>query len=1217
MANRNFGSGDHFSCRRKQNRLTFERLESRMMFALDGIDLNLQQLMASPSDVGQPVAPIVMTVSGTPTVTSPAAATGGSTVVGRATLLTVRATDNQAESNLRYSWQVVEGPTGAKVLFSANGNNVAKNTTATFDRAGQYTFRVTVTDRDGLSTTSEVQVNVVQTLTAITVQTTSGAKLISNSQFNATGSSLTLSAVGLDQFGAVMAQQPAITWQTMSMPTGASADLARSGNDVTVSFDRIGRYVLRASADGRLFNATLNVIPTLTSLRLQSSDGSIIGPDSAITTGGTTQRVMFRGIDQFGNVMAAVPQATVTTTRLPEAARLVSSVNSGTANLTFNRVGEYRIRIGVGTVQSELSVNVTATLTSIGVHTADQKILQSGVALTVATTSQQLIAVGMDQFGIAMAQQPQIAWQATGVPTGGNATLSPSGNGVTATMNRVGTYLLRATTAGLAFQVRLNVVPTLSTLRLFHLSGQAIEGGQPIVVSGIQQQLVVRGYDQFGNTMTLPPTVSTVTARPVGSNPSVRIAGSTLTAGFNRVGDYAVNLRSGTVSIDANFRVAATLTRVTLLTPENRSVTSAQTVFGTGLNLVAQRLDQFGQPMAAGPDVSWSVVSAPAGATASFDRDGTSTKIGFNRSGQYVIRASAGNVSVNVTVNVRQTLTSLVVTPGTTNLKAGDTQAFRLTGNDQFGLPMAQAVTPTWSATGGTITSTGVFTAGNQVGGATVTARVGTLVSSASIQIISPGATETVQHPALATLMQSFYADGQINRAEMIQLLRSVGADGVVDSGELADLRLIVSNQADYVMPAHVRDLARSVVHSNPANLRFQNQPLGNLVAGATAAHLNKLVDKWFLGADVPALTGAGISYQNAVGSLFVGAPSIDDARQGMLGDCYLIASLISIAQRNASAIQNMFIDNGDGTFTVRMFGGPLGNFMQNGLISGGFISGAGVASYVTVNRLLPAFSNGTLAYSGMGLSVNSASTPLWIALAEKAYAQWNETGKAGRDGTNRYASIEGGWMAYTNAQVLGYNSTNYPLSSTPKTTLINALAAGHAVTIGTNGSVAAGLVAGHAYVVTGYNSSTDRFTLFNPWGTTHPTPLTWQQLQSNMSMFVVTHPSGTVSGGNPAVVRSDQAVQLLGGSFEAVMGNPETGCVIVQLSTISESESECSPADGDESTLENPFGQAAIGHTPLAWVMFETADDPTERFLAFDLAAASISATTMTAIIV
>jgi hypothetical protein len=72
-------------------------------------------------------------------------------------------------------------------------------------------------------------------------------------------------------------------------------------------------------------------------------------------------------------------------------------------------------------------------------------------------------------------------------------------------------------------------------------------------------------------------------------------------------------------------------------------------------------------------------------------------------------------------------------------------------------------------------------------------------------------------------------------------------------------------------------------------------------------------------------------------------------------------------------------------------------------------------------------------------------------------------------------------------------------------------------------------LVGGHAYVVTGYNASTDRFTLFNPWGSTHPAPLTWQQLQSNCSMFVVANPNGSVSGG-AGIARSAVNADVLAG---------------------------------------------------------------------------------------
>ena len=50
------------------------------------------------------------------------------------------------------------------MVFSVNGTNAAKTTTATFTRAGTYNFLVTVTNAAGYSTTSSVSVTVNSTI---------------------------------------------------------------------------------------------------------------------------------------------------------------------------------------------------------------------------------------------------------------------------------------------------------------------------------------------------------------------------------------------------------------------------------------------------------------------------------------------------------------------------------------------------------------------------------------------------------------------------------------------------------------------------------------------------------------------------------------------------------------------------------------------------------------------------------------------------------------------------------------------------------------------------------------------------------------------------------------------------------------------------------------------------------------------------------------------
>jgi hypothetical protein len=227
------------------------------------------------------------------------------------------------------------------------------------------------------------------------------------------------------------------------------------------------------------------------------------------------------------------------------------------------------------------------------------------------------------------------------------------------------------------------------------------------------------------------------------------------------------------------------------------------------------------------------------------------------------------------------------------------------------------------------------------------------------------------------------------------------------------------------------------------------------------------------------------------------------------------------------------------------LYTGQYGEFISGGTITSGFSSGTGAADYVTVNRSLPVHANGSLVYSGYGLSATSSSTILWIALAEKAYAQWNETGGEGRDGTNRYAAIEGGWMANVNCQVLGYNSTNYPFFSTSKQTLVSALTAQRAVTLGTQSSPSNGLVGSHAYVVTGYDSASDTFRLHNPWGTSHPGALSWAQLQANCSWFVTvdtsgsqsfTSPGGVSGSSSPRTIAATRSVSLAAQSAPEVL---------------------------------------------------------------------------------
>ncbi len=768
-----------------------------------------------------------------------------------------------------------------------------------------------------------------------------------------------------------------------------------------------------------------------------------------------------------------------------------------------------------------------------------------------------LSPVALDQFGIALSNQPDVTWQVTASPSGSNPKLTADGSSVLFEPNLAGKYTLRAQSGQIFADLPVTVTQTLTNLSLVKSDGTPASADSPLMVDKTSGLLKVIALDQFGRNMTTLPRITWATPMaPANGTTTVKLTGTNVELTFNRIGDYTVTATFGTVTASASVKVTPTLTSFAISRDGKvvSGASNATVVNGKAMTLTAVARDQFGQNLINQPEQTWSVAATTQVSQPSLETVDGRTTITFTATGSYTARVSAGTVSTPVSVSVTPVVTRIELTPSSFSLTQSASKQLSAQALDQFGSPMSAQPSFKWTATGGSVSSKGLYVAGTLAGNFSVTATSGTVSASATVEVTGSVTPTGLNDPNLNSLVSTLYVDQNIDRSEMIQILRSVGSDGNVNSTELADLQLIVSAKTPFVMPSHVRSLASDVVGQNSANQQFQGQSLGNLAAGSTASQLNKLVDKWFLGADEPQIATSGLTYQTAVGNLFNGVPSRADTRQGMLGDCYFIAAIASIADRNPDAVRNMFIDNGDGTYTVRFFSSGSSGY---------------TADYVTVNRRLPAYSNGQLGYSGFGQSISQTSTTLWIALAEKAYAQWNETGLSGRDGTNRYSAIEGGWMWYVNAQVLGADSTYAYFSSSAKSTLVNALSASQAVTLGTwpNASTG-GLYGSHAYIVSGYNATTDTFTLHNPWGVSHPAPLTWTQLQSNCSIFVYTATTAT-----NATPRSASVAPRL---KPLTANNSGTGADVTLTATIEFNSVE---ANGDVSApIELSIGKRTTG---------------------------------------
>jgi hypothetical protein len=325
-----------------------------------------------------------------------------------------------------------------------------------------------------------------------------------------------------------------------------------------------------------------------------------------------------------------------------------------------------------------------------------------------------------------------------------------------------------------------------------------------------------------------------------------------------------------------------------------------------------------------------------------------------------------------------------------------------------------------------------------------------------------------IQDYSVYDAVSSQISDGIIDRNDMISIIRSTKDYGSADYWEVGDLREIVNDANAFGLANYVQNLANKVVNSDMANT---TSGIGNLAIGSSDSQIESLVGKWFLGNDRPDI-GSDYSYQYASGSLFQNGISYTDIQQGNLANCYFVASLGTAAHQKQSYIQDMFIDNEDGTFTVQFFKD-------------------GASDYITVDRYLPTTADDYAAYAGWGGGIyNESDNELWVALAEKAYAQLNESSWIGQDNTNSYSGIEYGGPGAVMNHITGLETSSGNITIND---IVNAYNSGKMVAINTNPGDGKKtfldpdeqVVANHSYVMTGYDSVTQQFELYNPWGNT------------------------------------------------------------------------------------------------------------------------------------
>jgi subtilase family serine protease len=239
------------------------------------------------------------------------------------------------------------------------------------------------------------------------------------------------------------------------------------------------------------------------------------------------------------------------------------------------------------------------------------------------------------------------------------------------------------------------------------------------VGDGGQQQFTAVADNQFGQAMYPQPVFSwsvpggsgTIDSNGLYSAPSSGTGTDTVLATATVTGVTA----SGSVTV--SFLPGPTISSLTA---------NPSPVTGTATSLAATVND----PNLGSLTYTWSVVSAPAGAktpalspaTGSVSNGTGTVSLGstatFYQAGTYQFQFAVSDVkgvsaNSSVTVNVTQTLTSVVVSPASAGVVDGGQQQFSAVADDQFGKALATQPSFTWSMVSGagTISASGLYTA--------------------------------------------------------------------------------------------------------------------------------------------------------------------------------------------------------------------------------------------------------------------------------------------------------------------------------------------------------------------------------------------------------------------------------------------------------------------------------------------------------------------------
>ena len=512
------------------------------------------------------------------------------------------------------------------------------------------------------------------------------------------------SANGFDQYG-----------NALGVVTGATTfSITPNGSCTTSSCTTTasGAHTVTGTDASHTANATLTVNPgalaTIT-----------ISPASSSITAGTSQTYTAASFDSFGNNAGDVTASTTfTITGASSSCTLAvcTSTLSGVHTVTGTNTGH--------TSNSTLTVT-GAALSSITIAPASASVVAGG--------SQTYTANSFDTYGNTLGD-------ATGATT---FSITPNGSCTLAncTASVVGAHTVTGNDAGHTANATL-------TITVGALSSITISPASSTIAANATQTYTATSFDSFGNTIGDATTSTTFTITGAASSCTLAVCTSTLSGAHTVTGTNTGHTANATLTI-----LAGALDHLGL-TPASSSIVagSSQTYTVTGFDLYNNSLGDVtgATTLSITPDGSCNNVAHTC--TASTVGAHTVTGTDATKTGTSTLTITAGALS------------SITISPTSSAIIAGGTQAYTSTGFDSFGNSLGSAT----GATVFTITPNGSCTLANCTasitGVHTVTATDAghTATSSLTVNAAAP-ATITIA-PASATIVaggsQAYTATG-------------------------------------------------------------------------------------------------------------------------------------------------------------------------------------------------------------------------------------------------------------------------------------------------------------------------------------------------------------------------------------------------------------------------------------------------------------------------